>query len=81
MVCDSVMRLLVATLFTALAATSFADEIDYEVFLNDLWNQTDVNKDGALSYPEVVTAFGKSAVDIARTNKRAAILKLFGEEQ
>ena len=30
--------------------------------------------------PRRVTAFGKSALDIARTNKRAAILKLFGDE-
>ena len=29
--------------------------------------------------PKVVTAFGKSALDIARTNKRAAILRIFGE--
>ena len=30
--------------------------------------------------PRRVTSFGKSALDIARTNKRAAILKLFGDE-
>jgi len=29
--------------------------------------------------PKVVTAFGKSALDIAKTNNRAAILQLFGE--
>ena len=30
--------------------------------------------------PKAVTEFGKSAIDIARTNNRAGILKLFGEE-
>ena len=30
--------------------------------------------------PKVLTSFGKSALDIARTNERTAILKLFGEE-
>jgi len=30
--------------------------------------------------PRAVSAFGKSALEIARTNKRAAILRLFGEE-
>ena len=30
--------------------------------------------------PKAVTGFGKSALDIARTNKRARILEIFGEE-
>ena len=30
--------------------------------------------------PKLLTPFGKSALDIARTNKRAAILQLFGED-
>ena len=30
--------------------------------------------------PKLLTAFGKSAIDVARTNRRVAILKLFGVE-
>lgn len=30
--------------------------------------------------PKVVTAFGKSAVEIAKNNNRSTILQLFGEE-
>ena len=36
--------------------------------------------EGGAEPRRVVTSTGKSAVDIARTNKRAAILRLFGEE-
>ena len=30
--------------------------------------------------PKLLTAFGKSAIDVACTNRRVAILKLFGVE-
>ena len=30
--------------------------------------------------PKFVPSFGKSALDIARTNNRAGILRLFGDE-
>ena len=36
--------------------------------------------EGGAEPRKIVTSFGKSALDIARTNKRSAILRLFGEE-